>query len=670
MCGRSWIALGALLIWSSCGAQAAVPGDAEAATHGDRAAVVDLIAETAVSEPNFVFRQYNLAVLSHYSYLLGSQGEAWIVDPDRDVSRYLKDAQELGLKITGIYLTHSHADFVAGHTELAKATGAPIYCNAATAAGYPHKPLKDKDELKLGALRLVLITTPGHTPDGTCLLVYSGTPEPRLLLTGDTLFIGSVGRPDLMGGTVSAAALAAMGYESWTKKLALLPDATRFFPAHGAGSLCGAHLSDQPVSTIGDQKRDNPYLQHHDLHSYVAAVISGLPEAPAYFSHNAKMNHDGPPLVDWSVTMPAALPPAEVQKRAAAGTWLVDARNAAEFAAGSVPGALNIGIRGRFETWFGMMIPWGAPFILIGSDDDVREATFRLHRIGFDQPTGYLAGGTVAWKQAGLPLRTVKLVSPQDLLAQMQQGTAPVVVDVRLPTEWMGLRIAQDLLNIPISDLAVSTARLDPAMPVLTVCNSAYRSSMAAALLLKAGFQDVRNLTGGSEAWIEAGLPTFSSTAAQGAAAAPTIREVRLPDRLGVAELKRLLTDLPGTFEFIDIRPAEQFADYHVPGARNVPAAEVLGNPAFLVGNAPIVLVDRDGSLAMAVGGALCQKTSRPIKVLFGGTEAYWRESVLGSSHSMPTLLPTGPTPPATAPAAPVTVPAAPVPPKKRSAGC
>lgn len=677
MCGRQWMVLGALMLVLSVRAQAALPGDAEAATHGDQAAVVDLVAETAIREPDFVFRQYNLAVLSHYSYLLGSQGAAWIVDPDRDVSRYLKDAQELGLKITGIYLTHSHADFVAGHTELAKATGATIYCNAATGAGYPHKGLKDKDELRLGALRLVLITTPGHTPDGTCLLVYSGTPEPRLLLTGDTLFIGSVGRPDLMGGTISGAALAAMGYQSWTEKLALLPDATRFFPAHGAGSLCGAHLSDQPVSTIGEQKRSNPYLQHHDLHSYVTAVLTGLPQAPAYFSHNAQMNHDGPPLVDWSAAMPAALTPADVQQRAAAGTWLVDTRSGADFASGCVPGAINIGIRGRFETWFGMMIPWGAPFVLIGPDDDVREATFRLHRIGFDQPTGYLAGGVGAWKQAGLPLRTVTLVSPQDLLAQMKQGTAPVVVDVRLPSEWTDLRIAQNLLNIPLGDLAVSTARLDPTMPVVTVCNSSYRSSMAAALLLKAGFKDVRNLAGGSEAWIEDGLPTFGAAPAQCAApapasagAAPMIQDIRLPDQMGVAELKRLLMDLPGTFDLVDIRPAEQFADYHVPGARNVPAAAALGDPALLAGPAPLILVDRDGTLAMAVAGALCQKTSRPVKVLFGGTEAYWRETMPGNLGTMPTLLPATPPPPAAAPVVPVTPPAAPTPPKKRSAGC
>jgi len=277
-----------------------------------------VVKETEVNEPDFIFRQYNLGVLSHYSYLIGSGDEALIVDPARDISRYLKDAQELGLKITRVYLTHSHADFVAGHMELAKATGAQVIVNEATAAEYKHKAVQDGDAILFGKVRGVVVTTPGHTPDGTCLYVYSPADavNPKMILTGDTLFIGSVGRPDLMGAGMSAAVLAEMGYHSWKDKLSKLPDDTRFFPAHGAGSLCGAHLSDKPVSTIGEQRRENVYLQHKDMLSYVMAVIDGLPEAPQYFKHNAKLNHDGPPLVDWEKTEPAAIAADSVAGRA------------------------------------------------------------------------------------------------------------------------------------------------------------------------------------------------------------------------------------------------------------------------------------------------------------------------------------------------------------------
>ena len=341
-----WAVAGFLL--SAVGAlpAAPLPGDAEAATHGDTAAQVELVKETAEKTDDVVFRQYNLAVLSHYSYLIGSGGEALIVDPARDIDRYLQDAQELGLKITRVYLTHSHADFVAGHMELAKAVNAQIIINAATQAGYPHTPVKDGDAITFGSVRAVIVTTPGHTPDGTCLYVYhpAAAADPAFVLTGDTLFIGSVGRPDLMGDGTSAAELAALGYESWHNKLSKLPDPTRFFPAHGAGSLCGAHLSDKPVSTIGEQRRENVYLQHQDLPSYVMAVIDGLPAAPQYFQHNAKLNHDGPPPVDWEAATPAALAPAVVAAAAQNGAWLIDARDSVEFAARHPQDAINIEI--------------------------------------------------------------------------------------------------------------------------------------------------------------------------------------------------------------------------------------------------------------------------------------------------------------------------------------
>ena len=661
-----------ILLASVTARGATVKGDAEAATHGDEAAMVQLVKETELKTNDFVFRQYNLGVLSHYSYLIGSGGEAMIVDPARDITRYLSDAKELGLKITKVYLTHSHADFVAGHIELAKATSAEILINELTQAGYPHKPLKDNDEVKVGKVRGVVITTPGHTPDGTCMLVYApgSVEKPDFVLTGDTMFIGSVGRPDLMGEGMSAAALAELGYNTWRNKLSKISDETKLFPAHGAGSLCGAHLSDKPVSTFGEQKRDNVYLQHKDLTSYVMAVIDGLPEAPQYFKHNAKLNHDGPPLVDWDKAMPSPLTSKVVSEMAKKGAWLVDVRDALAFAAAHPQGAINIGIRGRFETWTGIMIPWGEPFVLIGSEEEVRESASRLKRIGYDAPAGFLQGSVDAWKKADLSVGTLKLVKAQTLHREMQDGTAPMIVDVRLPAEWMALRIG-NVLNIPINKMFVDSKRLSKDIPVLTVCNSAYRSSMGGSVLLKLGFKDVRNMEGGSEAWIAAGLPTLSAVGAGHGTAAVPLRSVKLPDRIAAAELKRMLMDLPGTFDVVDVRPPAQFSDYSIPGSMNADIADVIANPAYLNGTAPLVIVDRDGSLAMAVGGILSQKTARPIKVLFGGLEAYWNESgmISAPAASAPAALPAViSVPPASAPAK--QAPQVPQAPKKKSAGC
>lgn len=664
---------------------APLPGDAEAAAHGDEAANIQLVKETEQKSPDFVFRQYNLGVLSHYSYLVGSGGEAMVVDPARDISRYLKDAQELGLKVTRVYLTHSHADFVAGHMELAKATGAEIIMNEATKAGYPHKAVKDGDAFTFGTVRAVIVTTPGHTPDGTCLYVYHPAADatPAFVFTGDTLFIGSVGRPDLMGDGMSAASLAEMGYHSWKDKLAKLPDETRFFPAHGAGSLCGAHLSDKPVSTIGEQRKGNVYLQHKDLPTYIMAVIDGLPDAPQYFKHNAKMNHDGPRLVDWAKTTPPALAPAEVTAQMQKGAWLVDLRDAAGFAGGHPADAINIGIRGRCETWTGIMIPWGEPFILIGSDADVQEAASRLKRIGYDAPAGYLQGGLEAWKTAGLPVRTVKLVKPADLYKQMQATTAPVIVDVRLPSEWMGLRIG-NVLNMPLNKLFVDGKRLSKEMPVLTVCNSAYRSSMGAAVLLKMGFKDVLNMEGGGEAWVDQGMPTLGSTTA-GAPGAPTGVYVNLPDPIAPEELAKRQMDLPGTYEVVDIRPAWQFAEFNIPGSVNTPVQQVLSSPTLLADKRPLVLVCRDGSISATVAGVLLPKVQRPVRFLTGGAKRYYDEILRPAGIvSSSTMLPAGkaspppPAVPAVQPAVPVALPtpAAPAPtpapaaPKKKSAGC
>jgi rhodanese-related sulfurtransferase/glyoxylase-like metal-dependent hydrolase (beta-lactamase superfamily II) len=665
---------------ASHGVGATLKGDAESTAHVDKAASLDVVEKESLTD--FIFRQYNLAVLSHYSYLIGSGGEAMIVDPARDVDRYVKDAKELGLKITRVYLTHSHADFVAGHMELMKATGADIVVNNESGAKYRHVGVADNKEILFGNVRAVVRTTPGHTPDGTCLYIYhpARSSEPKMVLTGDTLFVGSVGRPDLLEGTYTSAQLASLLFDTWNNKLSRVPDETKIYPAHGAGSLCGVHLSDQPVSTFGEQKKTNPYLQHKDRATFVMAVIDGLREPPQYFKHNAAMNREGPAVLGRSKNMPPALSSAQVSEMAEKGAWIVDLRDQKDFASGHVPGAINIHVRGRFETWAGIIIPWGAPFIIVGPEEDVAEAAFRLNRIGYDNPAGYLKDDADAWRKAGLSTHTLKLVSPQQLYRQMQEGKGPIVVDVRQPHEWMARRIG-DVLNMPLDRLSQEARRLEPNMPLLMVCNSAYRSSLAASIMQKLGFREVMNLEGGTEAWINAGLPTYGSDTTQNTVPAPVY--INLPERMTPEELAHRLMDLPGTIEVVDIRPAWQFNEYHIPGSSNVAVEELIGNSAYLGDKRPLIIVCRDGSISAAVGGALIQKASRPIRYLSGGAMRYYDEilrprGIISDrrtpvSPSVSGAPVTGPGPEAETGQRPTPAPPTPATPpvkKKKSAGC
>ncbi|MFC1823512.1 rhodanese-like domain-containing protein [Thermodesulfobacteriota bacterium] len=619
-----FITLGFLFLTVSHGFAAGPKGDAEAAKHGEEASSLQVVEQETL--PDFVFRQYNLAVLSHYSYLIGSGGEALIIDPARDINQYLKDAEKHKLKITRVYLTHSHADFIAGHIELMKATGAELIVNRQTGATFKHRPIDDNGEIRFGNVRAIIRTTPGHTPDGTCLLIHhpADSPNPKMVLTGDTLFIGSVGRPDLLEGAYTSAQLAALLFDTWNKKLSKITDDTKIYPAHGAGSLCGVHLSDEPVSTFGEQKKVNPYLQHKNLSDFVMAVIDGLREPPQYFKHNVAMNREGPPAIDWGA-LPSALSPEQLKEMTAKGAWLIDLRNQKAFCEGHIPDAINIDLRGRFETWTGIMIPWDTPFILIGSEDEIKEATFRLHRIGYDKPAGYLKDGMAAWDNTGLPKQVVKLVPPPDLYQQMQEGKAPIIVDVRLPNEWMAVRIG-NVLNLPLDSLFKESKRLDPSMPVLMVCNSAYRSSLAAGIMQKIGFKDVRNLEGGGEAWIKAGLPTYGASTTSSSSSHGIF--INLPERMSPEDLAKRLMDLPGSIDVVDIRPDWQYAEYHIQGSFNVPVQELLANPVYLNDKRPLIIVCRDGSISAAVGGALIQKTPRSIRYLSGGVMRYYDEIV------------------------------------------
>lgn len=653
-----------LLLLMPAGLFASRIKDSESTTHGADASQYSIV-ET-YTFPGFSVIQIDLPVLSVYSYLLVSKGDALVIDPVRDTAIYTDTAKTAGATIKGVYLSHSHADFVAGHMELKKKLNCPIYQSHNCGAEYEFTAMDESSIITIGDATLKFMDTPGHTPDGMCAAVYSkeNPNVPELIFTGDVLFVGSVGRPDLMEGTTSAAWLAAAMYRSWTEKLSRLDDRVLVFPAHGAGSLCGAHLSSDPNSSIGRERTSNPYLKNTNKNEFIMALLEGLPDAPQYFKHNASMNKNGPEIVQWNASLPPETQPSKALTDITR-YYVVDLRDAGSFASGHIPNSVNIAARGRLETWVGIMVPWDSKLILTGSDDEIKESMYRLNRVGYH--AGYV--GMDSWKKAALPLTISSPIKADDLYASMQRGDAPIIVDVRLPSEWIAMRIGT-ILNMPLNMLAIQSPKLDPQEPLVVVCNSAYRSSMAVGVLERAGFMMARNLEGGSEAWINAGYPVYESAKAGMAEAAPKIR-INLPERLSSDALNRMMMDLPNSFELVDIRPADMFQDYQLPGSLNADPAEVMNNPSYLGGSVPLVLVDRDGSIAMAIGGILSQKTQRPIKVLHGGLEAYWATyKTMGSGMNVKETVPLSEPMKRSAPS-PAPIPASDKPKTpKKSAGC
>ncbi len=656
--------LGALLLTLSLWAQ-----DKEQATHHDDAAAPQIAFEA--KGPGWVLRQYQLGCLSHLSYLLVVDGKAAVIDPQRDVDHYIRDAAALGGKISHVLLTHSHADFVAGHTELAQREGAEIAISHAANAEFAHRGLRDGDRVHVGSASLEAWATPGHTPHAMTFLlrVPDTAAEPGFALTGDTLFVGSIGRPDLLDQP--PAELAAQSFAS-VQRLKTLPDATIVLPAHGAGSLCGAHLSPDTTTTIGREKATNPYLQITSQATFVANVISHQPVAPQYFAFNVELNRKGPPLVKRDAAPPVTLDGKAARSLLAAGAWIVDLRDQRAYAAAHIEGAINVALRGRLDTWTGIVVPFTDKLILMGSDQEVAEGVFRLRRIGYDRIEGRLAVDQAAWQRDGLSVRQSKLVTPQALASAMQQGIEPLIIDVRTADEFDDLRLGE-VGNIPVTESERFAKVLAKDAPIVMVCNSAYRSSMAVGLAERVGFRDVASLDGGLDAWLDAGLPVFGkmAPAAHTAAAitgSPAKNRLALPEPVDPALLAKVLLEQPASYAVIDLRPAWQFAEWNVPGSTNVLVDELVAHIGKLPPNLRVVLVDRDGTLAFAAAGAvMATAEGRVLRALLGGLQRYHREIVLGgTAHSDAAASPTPLAPTPTTPTSPTPTPVT----KKRGAGC
>ena len=544
-----------------------------------------------------IFTQHYLACLSHASYLVGdeSTGRAVVVDPRRDVGVYLEEAAGKGLVIERVIETHIHADFLSGHLELVAETGAVISYGEGADVEFPIEPLHDGQRIVLGDVSLEILATPGHTPESICIVVYehAGDTVPYGVLTGDTLFVGDVGRPDLLasaGTDLSADALARQLYRSLQDKLLPLPDSTRIFPGHGAGSSCGKHLSTETSSTLGDQRRTNYALRSMTEDAFVAVVTEGQPAKPQYFAFEAQRNRQVRPLLD--TNSPPPLDIDDVLRLQGEGAVLVDPREPAEFAAGHLRGAINVGLQGRFAEWGGDVLSPDREVVLVGDPALGLEAKVRLGRVGYDRVVGQLS------ELAELFVSHPDLIETSSRLTIEQlaelRGLEPdlQVVDVRGPAE-----TAEGTLpgahEIPLAVLADSFAALDKAIPVVVYCESGYRSQIAASVLIEGGFADVSDLLGGFPAWEGAGMPTSTGASLVDIGRTPTVG----------ARAARALLDSGALL--LDVREPDEWQAGHVPGALLMPMGQVRERQVELPRDRRIVVMCRSGGRSAATTQSL-----------------------------------------------------------------
>ncbi|MFC5860783.1 rhodanese-like domain-containing protein [Acidicapsa dinghuensis] len=460
-----------------------------------------------------ILKQYYLGCLAHASYLLGDEASstAVIVDPQRDIEQYMADAERMGLQIRRVFLTHFHADFIAGHLELRDRCGATIHLGSRAKAEYAFVPMADGDVLDFLGMRLRVLETPGHTIESISILVFDlskSATDPYAVLTGDTLFIGDVGRPDLRASLGwSANDLGAYLYDSLHEKLLPLPDETLVYPAHGAGSLCGKQLSSDTVSSLGDQRRLNYALKPMSKEEFTRLVTADQPDAPQYFTYDAILNTQERVTLDSNlekVLQPVALE--EVVRLGKEGAQILDVRDAAEFAKGHLAGSINIGLGGQYATWAGTLLDRAKPIVIIAEPGREQEAALRLGRIGFDYVRGYLAGGMTALASKPEWMRSTEQASASMIAEEMQSQDAPVLLDVRSAQEWAMKHIAGSV-NIPLNRLPERIAEIPQGRRIAVHCAGGYRSSIASSILQRHGVEELVEMAGGLAAWDAARLP-------------------------------------------------------------------------------------------------------------------------------------------------------------------
>lgn len=450
-----------------------------------------------------VFVPYYLRCLAHASYLVGDRGIAAVIDPQRDVDAYIESAQQHQLQIRYVIMTHFHADFVAGHLELAKRTGAQIIMHQSATAMYSFRPVEDEEMMRLGGLTLRFLHTPGHTPEGMTIVVTHSEDESKapMLFTGDTLFIGDVGRPDLLGAKMPKETLAALLYDSLHGKILPLPDETMIYPAHGAGSACGRAISGERWDTLGNQRKRNAALQPMTQEAFIELVTTDLPTPPAYFPKNAVINRQGPVLTEsiFSSAEALSLQAFEAMRRSEE-VVVLDTRPAATFEEAFIPGSINIGLDGDFAFWVGSVIPFESKVLFVSEPGTEHEVLTRLTRTGYDQIIGWLMGGFATWAKAGHKLDSVRRLRPDELDTIRPQAA---ILDVRRPSETAAGTL-QSAVTIPLNELWDRLTEIpEGPQPVIVNCAGGYRSAIAASILRRMRpDQPVIDLEGGYNAWL------------------------------------------------------------------------------------------------------------------------------------------------------------------------
>ncbi|MFQ6019672.1 MAG: rhodanese-like domain-containing protein, partial [Dehalococcoidia bacterium] len=443
--------------------------------------------------------------LGNSSYLVGSRraGVCAVIDPDRDVDKYLAAAAERALRIVYTLDTHVHNDFVSGSRELAARTGAEIGASAGAQLQFDHRPLREGDEIDLGSCRLQVIETPGHTPEHISYLAFDGEGQRTALFSGGSLLVGSVARTDLLGEEMTGE-LSRLMFRTVSQRLAPLSDDLLLYPTHGAGSFCTATPAAEMSSTIGEERQFNPFLTIASEEEFVQAVLADLPPCPPYFRRMRPLNQQGPRILG-GLPAPAPHSPQGVYERLDRGLLVLDVRPATDFDEGHVPGAYNIGLDGPFTVWAGWVLPTGATPLLVGDgEESVVEAVRHLIGIGYDEYEGYLQGDMAAWRAAGLAVASVPQLTVQGLAEGLADGGRLIVLDVRNSWEWAAGHI-EGAIHMPLGDLPQRLAELPRDAPLAVHCAHAHRSGVAVSILQAQGFERLHHLVGGISAWEEAG---------------------------------------------------------------------------------------------------------------------------------------------------------------------